>query len=282
VIGPKITRPENEIWGSDVNFDKYSQYDTEDTFVELQVYYFLTKHHSIMSKLNASLYNSMYPTNGADVCLTGDHCPSYDPNSKKLEYKDSPFRFFVNVESRTVPGPTTDGNPTIFDQVFKYERGKTNEFPVLFNESGGLPNAYFSSGDSSSNKSPKDCSLYRKGSAEHSSCISFMDISYPIIAFGQSKREGDFALMECVAYHELTHAFVHKFQPALPKYIWKAGLGHLSDPGSLNEAWADYFAAVGCGANNLRDKYPYRNIVNKKTCSSMVSQVHTGTLSITV
>ena len=86
-------------------------------------------------------------------------------------------------------------------------------------------------------------------------------------------------LLNCkfIVYHELTHALVYQYIPLLPSHTW-ADTGLRSDPGAMNEAWADYFAAIHCGISNFKDKTynkrPGRNLNNDLTCQNSVGEVH--------
>ena len=53
-----------------------------------------------------------------------------------------------------------------------------------------------------------------------------------------------------------------------------------SDPGAINEALADYFAAINCGVADFgKDAYnrkPMRSIDNDRTCQTYNGEVHNG------
>jgi hypothetical protein len=99
--------------------------------------------------------------------------------------------------------------------------------------------------------------------------------------FGQGPRR-DFGYDPDVVYHEFTHAVVDR---TLRLGKWRLDAqGASSSPGALNEAIADYFAAVLSGdphigeyaAGDYSSSLPYlRNVENDETClSRLTGEVH--------
>eukprot|EP00842_Homolaphlyctis_polyrhiza_P006923 jgi/Hompol1/81/HPOL_005215-RA len=249
-------------WGTDIDFAHLDGTETNDALAELQVYHYASTHALFMRNLLQD------PT----LCLvgTGPNCTQVDPVTNRTATRfDTPMRLLVNLQSvKTWPDP---GSPYLdmFAQLDK-GLGKNMSYPITFYEHTDYANAYFSG----SNYQPltngtdqRNCTL--------GACVSIEDSYFPYIAMGQTSTS-DWALNNCIVFHELTHTFVHKFIYDLPWVVWSPD-GLMSDPGAINEAWADYFAAIHCQVSDFTKTYnghPIRNLDNSLTCADVVGEVH--------
>ncbi|KAI9208011.1 uncharacterized protein BJ171DRAFT_259476 [Polychytrium aggregatum] len=261
VFAPNLKQPDNKIWGTDVDF---TQTDVSRylNFVELQAYYYFTEHVAFMRNLLQS----------PNLCLvgTGANCTQMDPvTNRTATHWDKPMRFVVNYQSmQTAPGPD-DTYDDFLTQLSK-GLGKNDSAPIVFYNSTSYEDAFFSNSQFQSlinDTDFRDCS--------NGSCVSIMESPFDYFAFGLNSMYS-WALADCTVFHELTHAFVAKFVPDLPSYIY-GSKGLMSDPGALNEGWADYFAAIHCNRPDFRTQYngrPYRSVINDMTCADMVGEIH--------
>jgi hypothetical protein len=259
VFAPSLKKPTNGIWGSNLDFKSFNGLETTDAYAELQAYHYLSRHYEFMTDLMA--------VNGT-FCLIGQgtNCSQVDPiTNRKASPFTYPIPFVVNLGS-----PSTGSGPSIFAQI-EAGKGKSFNDPIIFNETGyTMSQAFFANSkfdpDSFQCSTPEDC-------------LSVYNAPFTFFGFGQS-NEGDWALNHCIAYHELNHAFVAKFVPDLATYFWSDDYGINSDPGALNEAWADYFAAIHCGVSNFMtgtyNGRPFRNLNNEVTCADFIGQIHRG------
>ncbi|EGF82543.1 hypothetical protein BATDEDRAFT_23127 [Batrachochytrium dendrobatidis JAM81] len=250
------------IWGSDINFASLTGRERTDSFSELQAYHFLSTHAEFMRNL----------INDTSLCLigTGANCAFQDPlNNRTATAFDSPMRFVTNLQSLKTWPDAGSPYPNIFAQL-KQGLGKSLDNPIVFYEHSDYGDAYFSSfgfQPPTNGTEWRDCSFGK--------CVSIQDSYLDYIAFGQTSVS-DWALDDCIAFHELTHAFVHKYIPDLPWVVWTSS-GLKTDPGAMNEAWADYFSAIHCGISNFKKSYthhPIRDLDNSLTCADTVGEVH--------
>lgn len=257
-------------WGTGVDFSTLSPTDTDIAFPELQAYHSLMLQHSYFyNVLNvSSILDPIEPSN--DFCLigSGPFCNQTDPRTSRtaisLEY---PITFVVNFPNiQFDPSPNSAFEPPL-DQINK-GKGKSRQDPVSFDEWTGYGEAFFN-GQSTPPSYPNNCTVNK-------TCASIGETKSTLLAFGTSD-DGNWALNDCIVYHEYTHALVFKLVPNLKSFIW-LDTGVASDPGAMNEGWADYFAAIHCGAENFRvDTYngrPRRSMLNQLTCKDLTGEVH--------
>lgn len=109
------------------------------------------------------------------------------------------------------------------------------------------------------------------------SCVSISDVPVQIFGYGHGAENGDWALNDCINYHEVGHALVAKLLPNFSSFILTSD-GVKSDPGAMNEGWADYFASALCGVADYRvgtyHGRPNRSLKNELTCVDLVGEVH--------
>ncbi|KAJ3088654.1 hypothetical protein HK102_008255 [Quaeritorhiza haematococci] len=277
VFAPRLQRPADGIWGSDVDFGAYKALETDDSFAELQAYHYFTLHERFMTNLlNVT----------EDFCLigTGPNCQQTDPRTNRTATKyDYPIRFVVNLQSMK-PFPSKGSPYPDFITQLQQGLGKNETHPIQFYESEPYGDAFFSNSDfqppvtttSSNGTSSNSTASFRSNCTIEGECVSIYDSPLTFFAFGQGV-DGDWALNDCIVLHELVHAIVAKFIPELPAYVW-TDAGITSDPGAMNEAWADYFAAIHCGVSDFMtgtyNGRPRRNLNNNMTCVDVVGQVH--------
>ena len=210
--------------------------------------------------------------NDSSFCFlgSGPNCSIADPVTNISDSANSsPIHVFTNYQQLQAY-PSNSKYSDFVTQIFEEKKGKGINDPVLFDQHTVYADAFFLHTPFFPNSS-RNCS--------DAGCIDQNTFSYTHFAFGQDTLGNslDWGLNECIAYHELTHALVYQLIPTLPTYIW-AETGLRSDPGAMNEAWADYFAAVNCGISDFKgktyNKRPGRNLNNRLTCQNSVGEVH--------
>lgn len=260
VVASRLKRPSNGIWGSELSWDKYDGTEIDDANSELQAYFFLNRHAKFMRDL---LQDQSFCFLGS-----GANCSVIDSSTNLTTLSNSsPIHIFVNYQKISGGGSKY---PDIITQISN-GLGKNVSNPAVFDQRTPYGDAFFARMPIFSDDQ-RNCS--------DAGCIDQSSFAYTHFAFGQSSNSKDWALNECVAYHELNHALVAQFNPLLPSYVW-ADTGLRSDPGALNEAWADYFAAIHCGISDFTKTYngrPNRNINNNLTCSDSFGEVHVDSL----
>jgi hypothetical protein len=252
----RLVKYPNQPWGSDIDFANLRGTEQIDAFAELQGYHLLSQHSRFIRDLMGD----------PNFCflVTGPNCTVLNPSSNATSLENSsPIRFFVNYQAlKATPSPGSR-YPDYFTQI-RQGLGKNSSYPVLFYENQAYEDAYFARRN------------FFNGSCQDRRCLSVEYYPFTHFVFGQN-TQSDWALNSCLAYHELNHALVAKFLPNLPSYVWTAE-GLRSDPGALNEGWADYFAAIHCKISDFRRTYngrPRRILDNTITCEDTVGQVHT-------
>ncbi|KAJ1345421.1 hypothetical protein BSLG_000934 [Batrachochytrium salamandrivorans] len=271
VFAPRLMTPAPDnngdfTWGTDVNFNTMSGTDPNDAFSELQTYHFLSNHAKYMRMLIGD----------PSLCIVGAgaNCTTMDPHTNRTATQfDSPMRFVSNLQSIKTWPDAGSPYPDLLAQL-RMGLGKNTSYPIMFYEHDYYADAYYSNSDFQppmNNSEWRDCS--------HGACVSIQDSPLNYFAFGQASNS-DWALNNCVVFHELTHAFVHKYIPDLPWVVWSPS-GLKTDPGAMNEAWADYFAAIHCGMSDFRQTYnrhPLRDLTNSHTCANTVGEVHVDSM----
>ncbi|KAJ3218600.1 hypothetical protein HDU67_004904 [Dinochytrium kinnereticum] len=273
LLAPRIQRPnstfpgtQDYVWGSDTDFSSYSGREKDDSFAELQAYHSFTLHFEFMKNL---LKDPLF-------CLTGRgvNCTDVDPIQN---LSSTPWtrqtRFVVNYVSSA---SSSEDGLGLIDQLEK-GLGKNIETPIVFTGVEPYGEAFYSG---SGYQPPLDkeaggLDAEWMGACEDLECVVVGSLPYAFFALGQNSRF-DWSINQCIVFHELTHAIVAKFIPDLPSFAW-TDRGLQSDPGAMNEAWADYFAAIHCGVSNFYTSYngqPRRNLNNDFDCSFMVGAIH--------
>lgn len=267
VVAPRLKQPNDLYWGSDIDFSKFEAGSQVDAFDELQAYHYMTLHKKFMTNL--------LNTNDSTFCLLGSglNCLNTDPvSNRSANLHTRQLKLIVNYQSINTNPDKTSNYADILTQIAQ-GRGKSVSRPITFDQSTSYSDAYFYSGSFEND----DMLLNR--SCSRGQCLSTQEAIFPHFAFGQTSSS-DWALNVCIVFHELTHAFVYKYIPDLPSYVWVAN-GVSSEPGAMNEAWADYFAAIHCGTGDFRTTYngkPNRDIDNELSCVDFVGEVHTVSL----
>ncbi|KAJ3315410.1 hypothetical protein HDV04_002952 [Boothiomyces sp. JEL0838] len=251
----------NGVWGSDTDFQSYTGKEFTDFFSELQIYYFLTLHAKFLRNL---LGNDTF-------CFTGSgpNCTIPDPkgnSTRVLAGNGAPIRFLSNYQILNTDNSNSKYQD--FHTQLKAGLGKNLSNPVMFDQNQGYSDAFYSRAPffDPSNKNCTD-----------GGCLLRDNYPYTYFVFGQNSQY-DWGLNDCTVFHELTHALVGQYIPELPSYVW-GSTGLRSDPGAMNEAWADYFAAIDCQQSDFTKTYnshPKRNLNNDYTCVDAVGEVHTA------
>ncbi|KAJ3103118.1 hypothetical protein HDU96_009401, partial [Phlyctochytrium bullatum] len=272
IFAPRIRRPEpgageeQPVWGSDTKFSEYYGSEFNDTFAELQAYHSMTMHMKFMRELIGD----------PNFCLIGKgpNCTDVDP-VQNISATPWTRQLHVAVNYVDLPSTSEDGLD-LLDQL-ELGRGKTADNPILVSGVQPYGDAFFSGSGFQPPLDPPNSTLDAAwfGDCKDKDCAMISKTPFSYIAMGQNLRF-DWSLNQCIVFHELTHAFVSKFIPDLPGFAWTER-GLQSDPGAMNEAWADYFASIHCGVSNFFTSYngqPRRNLNNNVDCSFMVGGVH--------
>ncbi len=200
-------------------------YESEiDRFAELQAYY------SVMSFFN----NIRSLLNDPTWCLRKEAMSCNDDGSPVLDDQGNPknpYRVFVN---QMIPDMKLDAknqnDPDSFLSQVKEQKG-TRDNPIVLNNFSRIGNAAF----------VPALSTLKKNVPKADEILSDLIKPYDHNVFFQGER--DFAYDGDVVFHE----FMHAITTSLVNKINSLGLdewGINSEPGGLNEAWSDYFAAA--------------------------------------
>lgn len=235
-----------------------------DRFSEIQAYFSVM---SFFNNIRSLLNDDTWCLRKEAMSCNSDGSPTLDENGKPV----NPYRVFVN---QLIPDMKIDAlnqsDPENFLNQVTSGRG-TRENPIRINHFTRVGNAAFVP------------SLYtlKKSTPRADEILSDLIKPYDHNVFFQGDR--DFAYDGDVVFHE----FLHAITTSLVNKINSLGLdkwGIHSEPGSLNEAWADYFAAAftedakigeyasikgGYGEVGLRD------IDNNASCpNDVIGEIH--------
>lgn len=235
-----------------------------DRFSEIQAYFSVM---SFFNNVRSLLNDNTWCLRPEAMSCNSDGSPVLDDDGNPR----NPYRVFVNQlipDMKMDPGNQSD--PENF--LFQVMGGKgSRENPIKLNKFIRVGNAAFVP------------SLYtlKKSTARADEMLSDLIKPYDHNVFFQGER--DFAYDGDVVFHEFSHAIT----TSLINKINSLGLdewGIHTEPGSLNEAWADYFAAAftedpkigeyasikgGYGEVALRD------IENKASCpEDVIGEIH--------
>ncbi|KAJ3129336.1 hypothetical protein HK098_001748 [Nowakowskiella sp. JEL0407] len=266
--------------GYNMELDEKNYFGTEynDGFNEFQAVYY--------ADLQVQYFRELVGDN--DFCLIGrgSNCKAKDSLQNRAGTPlDSPLKIITNLQTvKAHPSPNSP-YPDLFTQLSK-GLGKNASHPILFRESEPYGDAFYSNSNRQvpglyivTNSTKPDEVVYGFNDTRDCTkgkCLSTFSTMYDIIGMGQNDNY-DWSLNDCIVMHEVTHALIGKLIPDLPSYVWTKD-GMSSDPGAMNEAWADYFGAAKCGIANFKETYngrPLRTLVNTFTCRNSVGEMHT-------
>lgn len=235
-----------------------------DRFSEIQAYYSMM---SFFKNIRSLLENPAWCLRPEAMSCNSDGSPVLDENG----LPQNPYRVFVNqlipdmkLNNQTFPAPD--------NFIAQATNGKgSRENPVVLNDFIRFSNAAFI---------PAMATL-KPETLRADEFLSDLIKPYDHNVFFQGER--DFAYDGDVVFHE----FMHAITTSLISKINSLGLdqwGIHSEPGSLNEAWSDYFAAaftndskVGLYAN-VQGGYgevALRNIDNNASCpADVIGEIH--------
>ncbi|KAL3898489.1 MAG: hypothetical protein SGCHY_002700 [Lobulomycetales sp.] len=239
VYGSRLKLPEDGVFASDIDFSTYSPSQPDDAFAELQAYHSLTlAHRFFVETLDIA---SILGPNDPNFCLigTGPDCTQTDPRTNRTPTAlNYPHRFVVNYPQIQFSPSSASEFQDPLTQIDQ-GRGKSVDDPVSFDE--------------------------------------WKEYGVQIFGYGHGAENGDWALNDCINYHEVGHALVAKLLPNFSSFILTSD-GVKSDPGAMNEGWADYFASALCGVADYRvgtyHGRPNRSLKNELTCVDLVGEVH--------
>jgi hypothetical protein len=235
-----------------------------DRFSEIQAYYSMT---SFFNNVRSLLDDNTWCLRPEAMSCNRDGSPVLDDNG----YPKNPYRVFVNqlVPDMKITAPNEMDGDNFINQA---AAGKgSREDPIVLNDFVRFSNAAFVPALSTLKKNPPRAD----------EILSDLIKPYDHNVFFQGDR--DFAYDGLVVFHE----FMHAITTSLITKINSLGLdkwGLNSEPGGLNEAWSDYFAAAF--ANNPKmgeyanvqggyGEVALRNIDNKAACpQDVIGEIH--------
>lgn len=246
--------------------DDFNRDSEMDRFSEVQAYY------SVMSFFN----HIRFLLNDQTWCLRPE-AMSCDPDGKPTltdeGFPKNPYRIFVNqlVPDMRMSDEHMHSKDSFVAQAMAGKGSKEN--PIILNEFARFNNAAFIPALSTLKKT--------KTTPRADEILSDLIKPYDHNVFFQGKR--DFAYDGDVVFHEFMHAII----ASLVGKMNSLGLdkwGIHNEPGGLNEAWSDYFAAAFTEDPALgqysNEEYGYgetalRNIDNNFSCpADVIGEVH--------
>lgn len=252
--------------------DDETKASESDNFSELQVYF---SANSFFNYIRNLLEDNKW-------CLRS-HAMSCDENGKALindkNKAINPYKIYVNQMMPDIYGQANPDN-NIEKQIHE-QKGFSKEKPVVVNDFIRVGNAAFIPALSTlRNNTPKVDEILGDLLKDHDHNVFFQGVK-------------DFSYDGDVVFHEFMHAVITSLVGKLNSLgIDKWGIN--SDTGSLNEGWADYFAAsfsndsaLGQYASSVNeyDEISLRDINNNFSCPTNIigeihndSQIWSGTL----
>jgi hypothetical protein len=217
--------PESRILGFfDRPIDDKEQESEMDRFSEIQTYFSMM---SFFHHIRLLLNDSTWCLRPEAMSCNNDGSPVVDEEGNPK----NPYKVFVNqmIPDMKLEGPHQK-DPDNF--ILQFMAGKGNrDNPIKLNQFARIGNAAF----------VPALSTLKKNAPRADEILSDLIKPYDHNVFFQGER--DFALDGDVVFHE----FMHAITTSLISKINSLGLdewGIHSEPGSLNEAWADYFSAA--------------------------------------
>lgn len=239
-----------------------------DRFSEIQAYYSMM---SFFKHIRLLLNDNTWCLRDEAMSCNSDGSPVVDARGNPK----NPYRIFVNqmIPDMKVDGPQSRDADSFIVQVLDGKGSRDN--PVKLNSFMRMGNAAFIPA----------LSTLKKNAPRADEILSDLIKPYDHNVFFQGDR--DFAYDGDVVFHE----FMHAITTSLINKINSLGLdkwGIHSEPGSLNEAWSDYFSAaftndpaVGEYAS-IKGGYgevALRNIENEASCpQSVIGEIHNDSL----
>lgn len=251
VLGQRARRDSVKDLKMDASSDK-------DDFSEVQIYYWGQVWREFVLGMFDSEFCSLSEFSN-DCAELNSTIFNLNGSVSELGF-EGPFWMASNMKQLRI-------SPQLIDSHSKKGLGKSAENPIVLNGTSSLinmDNAFFY-------WNPEGLKL-NSTKCLNGSCITYMgNVRVPLLGFGQGLNGIDWALDDCVAYHELTHALTHRLVPYLASVV-RSRYGVSSDPGAMNEGWSDYFAAIQCNETDFSKSYSRRvrrTVVNTmRSCSS--------------
>lgn len=235
-----------------------------DKFSEIQVY------HSMMTFFEHIRFLLNDPTwclRKEAMSCNPDGTPVLNSEGKPA----NPYKVFVNqlIPDMKIEGPHKDDPDNFLRQIFEGKGSKEN--PITLDSFARTGNAAF----------VPALSTLKKNAPRADEILSDLIKPYDHNVFFQGDR--DFAYDGDVVFHE----FMHAITTSLVGKLNSLGLdqwGINTEPGSLNEAWADYFAAAFTNDPNVGEyasikggygETSLRKIENEASCpKDTIGEIH--------
>lgn len=242
-----------------------------DAFSEVQAYYSIS---SFFKHIRSLLQDDTWCLRSSAMSCNKDGTPVRDASGNAL----NPYKVFVNqvvpdIKSEKKDSTDTDADGLV-DQLMKGKGGHDN--PVVLNKFTRMGNAAFIPA----------LNMMRTTTPRADEILNDLIKPFDHNVFFQGDR--DFAYDGDVVFHE----FMHAVTTSLVNKLNAMGLnswGIHSEPGSLNEAWSDYFAAAFTNRSTIggyaaiKDGYgeaSLRNIKNDLRCpENMIGEIHNDGLT---
>lgn len=239
-----------------------------DKFSEIQAYFSIS---SFFNHIRLLLNDTTFCLRKEAMECNPDGSPVVDNEGNPV----NPYRVFVNqmIPETKISGPASRDKDNFLAQIKEGKGAESN--PVVLNQFARIGNAAF----------VPALSTLKKNTPRADEYLSDLIKPYDHNVFFQGVR--DFAYDGDVVFHE----FMHAVTASLVGKLNTLGLdpfGIHSEPGSLNEAWSDYFSASMSEKSTIGEyasskdgfgEASLRNIDNNASCpDDVIGESHNDSL----
>ena len=242
--------------------DDDTQASENDNFSELQVYF---SANSFFNHIRTLLDDNTWCLREQAMSCDKSGNAITDDNGVPI----NPYKIYVNQMMPDVYGQINSDNN--IEKQINEQKGFSPEKPVIINDFVRFGNAAFIPALSTVNSNtPKTDEILGDLLKDHDHNVFFQGVK-------------DFAYDGDVVFHEFMHAVITSLV-GKPNSLGIDKWGINSEPGSLNEGWADYFAASFSGdsylgqytsSQNSYDEISLRNINNNFNCpQNIIGEIH--------
>lgn len=239
-----------------------------DKFSEIQAYFSIS---SFFNHIRVLLNDNTFCLRKEAMDCNPDGSPVLDNDGNPV----NPYRVFVNqmIPETKISGPKSQDQDNFLAQLQEGKGSESN--PVVLNQFARIGNAAF----------VPALSTLKKNTPRADEYLSDLIKPYDHNVFFQGVR--DFAYDGDVVFHEFMHAVTASLVGKLNTFGLDS-FGIHSEPGSLNEAWSDYFSASMSGKSTIGEyasskegfgEASLRNIDNDASCpEDVIGESHNDSL----